>query len=60
MNDKTEQLRAQYASCPVSAKEYVSEGNKFTVIRHFTGDKELKKTVLGIARERAGRESGVP
>ena len=56
---KTEQLLNQYTSCATDKKNYEIDGKIFTVIRHFTGEKELRKTVAELAIIRANREMGL-
>ena len=54
-----QQLIKQYASCPISQNEYGSDGKKFTVIRHFTGDKNINQVIYRLAQDRADREMGL-
>ncbi len=54
-----EQCIERYRSSPTSVKEYESGGKKFTVIRHFSGEKELNQTVGEIAVCRVNREMGL-
>lgn len=58
MSVKFEQLTEKYASCPVSPAVYEENGAIFTVTRHFTGDKNINKTVAELAVSQANREMG--
>ena len=53
-----QQLRSRLDGCPTESVQTQADGKKFTVVRHFAGDKELGKVIAEIARERADRETG--
>ena len=59
MNQKPEQLMQQYASCPTQQTVYEIDGRKYTVIRRFTGDKNINAAVWELAVSRANREMGL-
>lgn len=59
MNKDPKKLMEEYSSCPAETKEYVSDGKKITVIRHFTGDKDINKVIADLAESRAKREMGL-
>lgn len=59
-NKKPEQLIEQYASCPTEQNVYEIDGKKYTVTRHFTGDKNINQVVAELAISRANREMGLP
>lgn len=49
----------QYASCPKEQKIYEIDGKKYTVTRHFTGDKNINQVAMELAISRANREMGL-
>lgn len=53
-----QQLRSRFDGCPTESVHTQESGKKFTVVRHFAGDKELGKVIAEISRERADRETG--
>jgi len=53
-------LIERYASCPSEQNGYELSGGKFTVTRHFTGEKDINKVVAELAVSRAERETGLP
>ena len=57
--EKSEELIKRYSSCPTEKKEYEISGRKYTVIRHFTGDKDINLAILELAVSRANREMGL-
>ena len=59
MIQKPEQLMQQYASCPTQQTVYEIGGRKYTVTRHFTGDKKIDEAVAELAVSRANREMGL-
>ena len=59
MNQKPEQLMEQYASCPAQQTTYEIDGRKYTVTRHFTGDKKINEVIAELAVSRANREMGL-
>lgn len=59
MRKNVKQLIQKYESCPVSQKEYVIDGEKFKVTRHFVWEKDLNKIVVELAFDRADREMGL-
>ena len=59
MNRKPEQLIKQYASCPQQQTVYEIDGRKYTVTRHFTGDKKINEAAMQLAVNRANREMGL-
>ncbi len=59
MNKTLQQLIEQYASYPISQKVYETDGKKYNVTRHFTGDKNINKAVIDLAVSRANREMGL-
>ena len=54
-----QQLIVQFAYCPTSQNQYEIDGKKFTVTRHFTGDKDINSAVYALAESRADRETGI-
>ena len=58
-NKKPVQLIGQYASCRTECNVYELDGKKYTVTRHFTGDKNLNQVVAELAVSRANREMGL-
>ena len=56
---RPEQLIEQYASCPTEQNVYETDGRKYTVIRHFTGDKNFNRVIAELAVSRANREMGL-
>ncbi|MCH5148343.1 MAG: hypothetical protein J1G05_03140 [Clostridiales bacterium] len=56
---KIEELIEQYSSCPKDKATYDIDGNKYTVTRHFTGDKDINQVISELAESRAGRETGL-
>ena len=38
---------------------YVIDGKRYTVIRHFTGDKNINQVVAELAISRVNREMGI-
>lgn len=59
MRKDIQQLIKQYETCPTEKVEYVIDGKKYTVIRHFTGDKDINQVILELAISRANREFGI-
>ena len=59
MINSPQQLIVQYASCPESQTEYETDGKKYKVTRHFTGDKSINQVIYSIAESRADREMGL-
>lgn len=59
MKKNREQLMQQFSSCPTSKKEYEIGGKKFTVVRHFTGNKNPDRMIAELAVNRADREMGL-
>ena len=49
----------QYSTCPVEQKIYIFGNKSYTVIRHFTGEKDINQLVTEIAVSRANREMGI-
>ncbi|MDE7083591.1 MAG: hypothetical protein K2O89_07845 [Clostridia bacterium] len=49
----------RYKSCPKCEREYVIDGKKYIVTRHFTGDKNINQVVAELAVRRANREMGL-
>lgn len=59
MNKTLQQLIEQYAFSPSTQRKYEKDGNKYTVTRHFTGDKNINQVVYEIAVSRANKEMGL-
>ncbi len=47
----------RYADCPTEQNEYDLNGRKYTVTRHFTGEKNINLLVAELAVARANRET---
>ena len=59
MNKKPEQLMEQYASCPTQQNVHEIDGRKYTVTRHFTGDKNINAAVMELAVSLENMEMGL-
>lgn len=59
MNKSTEQLIEQYLSCPSEQNVYEYDGKKYTVTRHFTGNKNINRVIEELAVNRVNREMGL-
>jgi len=53
------QLREEFASAPTTQREYMIEGKKYIVTRHFAGDKDLDTVIREIAVNRAYKDMGL-
>lgn len=58
-NIDLKQSEEQYGACPSSRKEYVIDGRKYMVTRHFTGEKDINEWIIELAIDRANREMGL-
>lgn len=58
-NKKFEELKKTYSAFPTENVNYESNGKKYTVVRHFTGDKKLSKIISELAVSKANRDSGL-
>lgn len=56
---KTENSEKQTDNYPTSQRKCVIDGKRFTVVRHFAGEKDLTTLVTEIAVHRANREMGL-
>ncbi len=59
MKADIKQLIEQYANCPSETSVYEIDGKIYTVVSHFTGDKDIKKVIAALAESRAKREMGL-
>ncbi|MCH5165294.1 MAG: hypothetical protein J1G01_02715 [Clostridiales bacterium] len=57
-NKNPEQLIKQYAAYPTEQVTLVIDGKKYTVTRHFVGDKNVDRVISELAVARANREMG--
>ncbi len=53
------QLIEQYALCRAEKNVYVIDGKKITVVRRFTGEKNINRVIYELAVSRACREMGL-
>ncbi|MDE6586394.1 MAG: hypothetical protein K2K80_06930 [Clostridia bacterium] len=49
----------RYATYPTEKNTYETEGKRYTVTRHFTGDKDINKVMAELSVSRANREMGL-
>ncbi|MDE6411946.1 MAG: hypothetical protein K2L02_05385 [Clostridia bacterium] len=55
-NKTLQQLREEFSNAPSSQSEYMIEGKKYIVTRHFAGDKDIDQVIREIAVNRARRD----
>lgn len=58
-NKAVKQLIELSADCPEEKAYYEVEGKKYTIIRHFTGEKDINQVIAELAVSRANREMGL-
>lgn len=52
-------VQKEYSSLPFSVAEYVIDGKRFKVVRHFSASGDVKKIVSDAAVKLAKRQAGI-
>lgn len=56
MKKKLQELKQEFLNFPTKENEYEIDGNKYIVISHFVGNKDINKVMLNLASEQAYKE----
>lgn len=58
-DNKADRTKNQTDNYPTSQRRCIIDGKRFTVTRHFTGDKNLTEILMEFAVNRANKEMGL-